>query len=475
MLFIQLPVDIIRLVHNELDFIGQKNLRLASHIFTAYPITNLLDNVPNLNKLTGKILKSYPFLTALNISHSYRMGRRENYRPAIININHLVNLKILNIEDCDKINNNGISLLTNLIELNVNNNRQITDINHLVKLRILHAWGVSGISDISISTLTNLAELNAENNNKIIHITHLINLLILTVAGHCGITGSEIMGLTNLIGLNANSNITITDVNHLTKLQILKADCTYGKCGINNIGISSLTNLTKLSVNNNSTITSINHLTKLQILYASGNCGISDGNTSSQWNRINLNAMYTNLSVGGNIALDDIYPNMNAEHIYTDGIKSLTNLTKLNVKNNMKITDIAHLINLRTLIASGDDCRIGNHSIKSLTGLTELNADFNKKITNVNHLVNLRILSASGYSCGIKNNGFKLLTNLTTIYLNFNKITDIDHIKKLQMSNTDVNSLMEKPDEEISPFMIILLVLMVILIIIIIVKYLRKK
>lgn len=62
----QLPSDIIHTVHNQLDFSSQSHLRLTSINFTKYPITNLLDNVPNKNNLTDNILKSYPYIIKLS-------------------------------------------------------------------------------------------------------------------------------------------------------------------------------------------------------------------------------------------------------------------------------------------------------------------------------------------------------------------------------------------------------------------------
>lgn len=50
----QLISDIITTINSKLDFISQYNLRLVSHFFIKYPITNFLDNVPNKKKLTDE-------------------------------------------------------------------------------------------------------------------------------------------------------------------------------------------------------------------------------------------------------------------------------------------------------------------------------------------------------------------------------------------------------------------------------------
>lgn len=69
----------------------------------------------------------------------------------------------------------------------------------------------------------------------------------------------------------------------------------------------------------------------------------------------------------------------------------MTNLTKLNIYDNNRITHISHLINLRTLNI-GRGCRIDDNEIMSLTNLTKLNLNKNRIITNIGCLTNLRIL-----------------------------------------------------------------------------------
>ena len=53
----------------------------------------------------------------------------------------------------------------------------------------------------------------------------------------------------------------------------------------------------------------------------------------------------------------------------------------MDATNNNKITDINHLVKLRTLMAGGN-CGIDNIGISSLTNLTSFNSKGNDKITN---------------------------------------------------------------------------------------------
>lgn len=80
-----IPSDIIKGIQNELDFIAQSNLRLVSTYFVTNPITNLSLDISDrarlkiscndtsrneLYNLTDDILKLYPSVTKLNVSHN---------------------------------------------------------------------------------------------------------------------------------------------------------------------------------------------------------------------------------------------------------------------------------------------------------------------------------------------------------------------------------------------------------------------
>lgn len=241
----QLPSDIIKIIHNQLDFIDQCNLRLVSAYFTMYEITNLLDNVPNVDRLTDAICQSYPMCTKLNATNNNK----------ITNINHLVNLTELNT-----FNNDKITDFTHLINLRIlyygndfeifpiGHDDKIIDINHLKNLRILHCVGDCEIHNTSIVLLTNLTELNCTENPYITDINHLVNLKILYAKDYCEISNTGISTLTNLTELNCSGNKKITNINHLVNLKTLRAK---NKCGIDNNGFKLLTNLTKLDSSDN--------------------------------------------------------------------------------------------------------------------------------------------------------------------------------------------------------------------------------
>lgn len=233
----QLVSDIIKIIHNQLDFPSQCNLRLVSTRFLIFPITNLFDNVPNINRLTNAICQSYPHTIKLN----------SNYNRKIMDINQLINLQILYAmpNKCG-IDNDGIKHLTNLTELYVADNCKITDINHLINLRILNAGYDCGINNNGIKQLTNLTTLYANSNYKITNISHLTKLRIFHSANNHEITDDQISSLTNLTDLRLRNNTKITNsgISTLVNLQILDIS---NRSGTGYDYVHRLTNITNLN------------------------------------------------------------------------------------------------------------------------------------------------------------------------------------------------------------------------------------
>lgn len=293
-----LPPDIIKIIYAQFDFPTQLNLKLTSKIFVTYPITNLLDNLPDTYCLTDEILKLYPHMNKLKISPKSFML---HICPPLSNLTTLCV-----IGNMSKITDTTVTFLTNLTELSITANKKITDINCLTNLRILSSNVGSNLTTKGILELTNLTKLHI-SSGRISNINHLINLKILSMEdtgkSQCGIINTGINLLTNLTELNVNWNSRIIDAGTLINLRTLH--CCGRTCGIGDIGIKFLTNLTNLYCCNNSNITDINHLENLQTLYASGICGIND-----------------------------------------KGLASLTNLDTIYCHNNRKIREVHHVKNV---------------------------------------------------------------------------------------------------------------------------------
>jgi len=189
------------------------------------------------------------------------------------------------------------------------------------------------LSDQILAPHPFITELNARANQLITNLAHLTRLEKLDTT-HSGIDDAAIKNNFALRELYASHNHKIMNVNHLTRLEKLDV---FGRCGIDDVGISDL-NLKELYATHNSKITNINHLIGLETLIISGFCGLEN-----------------------------------------DGISGLTNLTRLKVSNNPRITDINSLTRLKVLHATGSACELGLEGIVNLD-LEEMYIEENWKI-----------------------------------------------------------------------------------------------
>ena len=94
--------------------------------------------------------------------------------------------------------------------LDASNNSEITDVNHLKKLQKLDVRWNCGIDQKGIQLLENLIELDAWDNPKITNVNHLKKLQKLGAGMNCGIDQKGIKLLENLIELDAWNNFKIT-------------------------------------------------------------------------------------------------------------------------------------------------------------------------------------------------------------------------------------------------------------------------
>ena len=152
-------------IFNCLEFYNKHAFRRICKYMNKIHITDLCDiDCVYLVKLDDKNLLDYKFAKKLDARH----GRK------ITNVNHMINLKILDASGDCGINDNGIKNI-NLEKLYVSYNHKITNVNHMTKLKILDASCGCGIDDDGIEDL-NLEYLNAVANPKITSENHMTNL-----------------------------------------------------------------------------------------------------------------------------------------------------------------------------------------------------------------------------------------------------------------------------------------------------------
>lgn len=131
---------------------------------------------------------------------------------------------------------------------------------------------------------------------------------------------------------------------------------------------------------------------------------------------------------------------------FADEIKKYTNLTKLDLYNNDKITDdvICKLINITKINLSSNSI-ITDHGISKLTKITHINLCRNTKITDdcLVKLINIKNINLSK-NRNVTDNCLRLLTNLVHINLSVNfkiadyGIKDLTNLKTLVFSGPNI-------------------------------------
>lgn len=141
-------------------------------------------------------------------------------------------LKIIDLYSIDKkillkLNDKILKNYQYVIELDANNNNNITDVNHMIHLKKLNA-SQCGITDRGIS-MNNLEILHASNNEQITKIRHMTKLRELYILNISGITKDELLHVKKLKILdmsynykfNLHSSELLKDMSHLKTLFII--------------------------------------------------------------------------------------------------------------------------------------------------------------------------------------------------------------------------------------------------------------
>lgn len=105
------------------------------------------------DKIDDYVLEKCYKLNSLNIMMNTRVR----------NLNHLLNLKQLNIANCE-ISDAGIKNLFDLETLVVSNNSNIVNVDHFEFLVNLSVWGNCGVTEVNLNKLKNLKKINIYNN-----------------------------------------------------------------------------------------------------------------------------------------------------------------------------------------------------------------------------------------------------------------------------------------------------------------------
>ncbi len=173
---------------------------------------------------------------------------------------------------------------TNIIELNIEDNKNVISVNHLKFLEKLDISGTCAVNQTGITELCLIKILDASNNYNITDVNHLQLLEKLDISHRhgYGIDQKGISCLQFIKTLNVAYNEKITDVNHLQLLENLNISCSYYfDSGVTQYGISRLLNIKKLIACDNKKITDVNHLQNLEELDISYGCKITQSGISN--------------------------------------------------------------------------------------------------------------------------------------------------------------------------------------------------
>lgn len=289
-------------------------------------------------------------------------------------LTQLTELCVLAFRACN-IGNPGLFSLTNLVTLQLGDNRHVTDeaLGRLINLTHLDLERNRVITDAGISTLTCLTWLSLQKqrhitDNGLRSLTGLTSLSLLT---NKRVTNTGLSCLTNLVDLDLENNSRITDAALFALTSLTCLDIRWAS-GISDSSLSRLTNLTELSV----------------------------GWSRDDADEVPLARVPTDASIRRLSCLRELLLEPGNNRITGHGISRLTALTSLCVRNNDEINDAAlrRLINLTRLDVSDT---IYIHQIpRRLTALRHLDISFSGvEEASLAYLTNLVELNAANYFC----------------------------------------------------------------------------
>ena len=367
-------------------------------------------------------------------------------------LGHAVNLTTLILSDNAISNVSALSGLTNLIELDIDNNP---------------------LSEVSLSGLPNLRSLELENHTlSEVSLSGLSNLKRLILSRNT-ISKLSLSGLPNLeasligFGSNVFTEVSLSDIPDLERLRLSDNVLTkvslsglpnltlldFQNCAISDVSfLSGLANLTTLSLENNaiSDVSPLSYLANLTTLNLENN-SISDVSSLSGLlglTRLDLsNNALTEVSLDLSLLeLPIIYPSLTRLDL------SDNPLTKVSLSGFRNLTDLT-ITNESGYGASTDKASLTEVSLSrllSLTGLTLRDSALTK--VSLSFLPSLTYLSLSNNA--LTEVSLSGLTSLEIMDLRDNALTevslpDLPNLKELLLDNnsiSDVSPLTELPN-----------------------------
>jgi len=275
------------------------------------------------------------------------------------------------------------------------------------------------IGNKGLMSLKYLAHLIISNNEKITNkgIKNLVNLTHLECGPKIGNEGLRF--LTNLKHLDLYyANVSDEGIKHLTSLTSLKLDAH--ECEISNDGVKELTNLTMLTLNYGSTIDNdgLKYLTKLKYLRLNQYSSVNDEAIKHLPSLTFLDLTYND------------HLSTRIDRISNEGVKGLTNLTKLKLNDLVSDEGIQGLTNLISLKVGES---VSGEGLMRLNRLTSLDLTHNDlvKFSHIEHLTSTLLKLNLSSNHVIQDEDLIPFTCLRSLKLNYNFDISDNGISKL--------------------------------------------
>ncbi len=324
----------------------------------------------------------------------------------ILDLKYMINLRYLNLEDNDLTDLSPVAGLTDLDQINVNNNPDLTDLSPLAGLTELRYVNFNGspVADYSfMAGLTNLEYIelyDVQEDSDLSFLSGLTNAKSFFVSGNgqmCGVSDlSFLRGMTSLerIGMPVGSDRDELDLSPLAELKNLRqlSLYQYGQQTALVTDLSPLAGLTKLEQltlpTAVDTLAPLAGLTNLKHLQLAKN-GQVDGNSFTDISTLSNLTKLENLAMElGNV--EDLSP-----------LSNLTALTDLNLQGDFRTTDLSFLsgaTKLRNVYVSpyngeGEAVLTSLKGLENLVDLRELYINGPANLTDVEPLAGLTKLT----------------------------------------------------------------------------------
>ena len=271
------------------------------------------------------------------------------------------------------------------------------------------------------------------NLQKLLYFTH-------------NVIGPFLQSLMNLTKLKIFANSYFSSLARLTNLRnLLDLELGLRNRPVNTFDFSYFPNLTRLkSVNEDVSIKNLSILTGLRNLFFRGVLESADD--------LQILTNITKLDIKDNHIIKDLNYLTNLKYLSAyfcsslveTALCQLNRMIKLDISNNSNITQLSNMTNLQSLIIRGPYCQISDNELAKLTTLHTLDITGNSMVNDINNLTKLTQLKVGEWS-SLSTKGLTNLTNIRLLYMSLDThILNINHMTNIERLHINGSEL---PDD----------------------------